>query len=244
MDAYIHVMTNSTDAQVVRFASYNIRKARGLDQRRDPGRIVDVINGLNADVIALQEADRRLGDRPAALPHRLVAEHTDFEVLPVARSEVSLGWHGNAMLVRKGLAVSDVVPVELPGLEPRGAVRFTARLERPVTVVGTHLGLVRRHRRQQLGSIAAQLTGAEDAVILGDFNEWSPTKGLEPLGDGFNVLSPGRSFHAARPMAALDRIAHSHDLAIADAGVEQGALARRASDHLPVWADIRLNRAA
>ena len=52
----------------MRIASYNIRKARGLDQRHDPGRIVDVINGIGADVVALQEADFRLGDRPAAVP--------------------------------------------------------------------------------------------------------------------------------------------------------------------------------
>lgn len=235
-----------TDAatQVIRFASYNIRKARGLDQRRDPTRILDVINGLEADVIALQEADRRLGDRPAALPRTLVEDYTDFDVLPVARTDVSLGWHGNAVLVRKGMAVSDVSLVTLPGLEPRGAVRFSMELARPVTVVGTHLGLVRRYRRRQLARIAAHVRDARDVVILGDFNEWSPTRGLEPLDADFSVLSPGRSFHAARPVAALDRIAHSHDLSVVDAGVEQGALARRASDHLPVWADMRLDHAA
>ena len=37
----------------LRIASYNIRKARGLDQRRSPERIVDVINGLGADVVAV-----------------------------------------------------------------------------------------------------------------------------------------------------------------------------------------------
>ena len=50
----------------LRIASYNIRKAKGLDRRRDPGRILRVLNGLDADVIALQEADRRLGARPSA----------------------------------------------------------------------------------------------------------------------------------------------------------------------------------
>ena len=56
------------EQKILRIASYNIRKARGLDQRRAPERIIEVINMLGADVIALQEADLRLGPRPAALP--------------------------------------------------------------------------------------------------------------------------------------------------------------------------------
>ena len=54
------------------FASYNIRKAVGLDRRRDPERIMRVLHELDADVIALQEADRRFGRRISALPLRLI----------------------------------------------------------------------------------------------------------------------------------------------------------------------------
>ena len=41
----------------LRLASYNIQKAVGVDFRRDPGRILEVINGLGADIVALQEVD-------------------------------------------------------------------------------------------------------------------------------------------------------------------------------------------
>ena len=232
------------DARVLRFASYNIRKAKGLDQRRRPQRILEVINRLEADVVTLQEADRRLGERPTALPRDLIERETDFEVLPVAENTGSLGWHGNAALLRKGIAASKVERMDLPGFEPRGAVRFELDLGRPVTVIGTHLGLVRRHRRRQLEVLTESVSHAADAIIMGDFNEWSPSRGLEALGRAFSVLSPGHSFHAARPVAALDRIAHSRGLAVTSAGVEQGKLARRASDHLPIWADIRIPTAA
>ncbi len=57
-------MNNDT----LRLASYNIRKCLGLDLKRAPGRVMDVINGIDADIIVLQEADKRLGPRPAALP--------------------------------------------------------------------------------------------------------------------------------------------------------------------------------
>jgi len=218
----------------LRVASYNIRKAKGLDRRRDPMRILAVLNTLDADVIALQEADLRLGARPSALCSNMIAAETDFAVVPIARNDVSLGWHGNAVLIRKGMAHGAVTHISLPGLEPRGAVRVDLP---KFSLVATHLGLLRRHRAGQLRASAKALDGCVSAVVAGDFNEWSPHKGLEVLSD-FNVHAPGHSFHAARPIAALDRIAVSRGLVVRDAGVMQQGLARHASDHLPIWADI------
>ena len=40
-----------------RVATYNIRKCVGLDWRRRPERIVEVIGEMRADVVAVQEAD-------------------------------------------------------------------------------------------------------------------------------------------------------------------------------------------
>lgn len=218
----------------LRVASYNIRKTIGLDRRRDPMRILNVLNGLDADVIALQEVDLRLGARPSSLCRNLIDSETDFEVVPIARNDVSLGWHGNAVLIRKGMAHGAVTHIDLPGLEPRGAVRVDLP---DFSLVATHLGLMRRHRVQQLRVIARALEGAPRAVVAGDFNEWSPHMGLERL-EAFQVHAPGHSFHAARPIAALDRIAVSGGLDVRDAGVVQEGLARHASDHLPIWADI------
>jgi len=58
----------------VRIASYNIRKAVGTDRRRDPARILKVLNRIEADVVMLQEADLRLGPRPAAIPRFLISQ--------------------------------------------------------------------------------------------------------------------------------------------------------------------------
>lgn len=236
--AYMTDMNHPEHSPRLRFASYNVRKTRGLDQKRKPHRTIAVLNTLEADVVALQEADHRLGDRPAALTPALIEAETDFTVAPVARSARSLGWHGNAVLLRKGLGVAAITHVDLPGLEPRGAVRVDIAAATPVAVVATHLGLMRRHRQHQLTAITRAVADAEHAVVLGDFNEWSADRGLDPLRDRFDVHAPGRSFHAARPVAALDRIAVLRSAHVHDAGVEQGALAKRASDHLPVWADI------
>ena len=224
----------------VKLASYNIRKAIGLDRRRDPGRILDVINQIGADVVVLQEADRRLGPRPSALPRQLIADHTDFEPVPLAANDVSLGWHGNAILVRKGTEVSDPQRIGLPGLEPRGAVSVV--VGGSLRIAGVHLGLMRRNRHGQLRAVRAALAKCTNpTVVLGDFNEWSPHAGLEEFHGDFEIHAPGLSYHASRPVAALDRIGLSPGIQFRDGGVLETKLARVASDHLPVWAEIRLS---
>lgn len=77
-------------------------------------------------------------------------------------------------------------------------------------------------------------------VILGDFNEWSRRRGLEPLAAMFDIIAPGRTYHASRPMAALDRMAVNGGTKVVAKGVQRLSGARRASDHLPIWADLDL----
>lgn len=226
------------DKTTIRIASYNIRKARGLDQRRTPERTLEVINKLDADVVALQEADKRLGDRPTALPRRMIERETDFRIVDVAENDVSIGWHGNAVLVRKDAGPVGATKIDLPGLEPRGAVRID--FDGAFSLIATHLGLLRQSRLTQLALLADKGCDKRPTVIAGDFNEWSETRGLEPLQGRFAIHSPGRSFHARRPVAGLDRFALSDGIELRDAGVDQSGLASRASDHLPIWADVKL----
>lgn len=223
----------------MRIASYNIRKAVGLDWRRDPQRIIRVLADLDADVVALQEADKRLGARPAVLPEDALFDLTGLRVLNVTNGPSS-GWHGNALLVREGWRVGETERLSLPGIEPRGAL--IADLEGPgarLTLVGTHLGLRRGCRQLQLAHLLDELDARTGrAVIAGDFNEWSPRIGFDILEHAFDVISPGRSFHASRPIAPLDRFAVGRDLRVSGVGVLTEGEARRASDHLPVWMDL------
>lgn len=227
----------------LRLATYNIHKCLGLDRRRRPERILQVVNALSADIVALQEVDFRIPPRPAALPARLIAAETDFGILPFAPNGDSLGWHGQTILVRRGLDVAKVRRLLLPGLEPRGAVLAELALPTgPFRVVGVHLGLIRRYRMMQLAAIRAAISrrGAMPTVILGDFNEWSAQGGAETLGPGFRLHAGGPSFPAARPFGALDRVALGDGVHLLDAGIHAEAPARIASDHLPLWVDLRI----
>ena len=219
-------------------ASYNIRKAVGLDWKRDPARILAVLTEIDADIVVLQEADKRLSPRHAALPRFLIEQETDYLPVDLAQNAVSLGWHGNAILARRGLRISETRHFDLPGLEPRGAVM--ARIE-GLSVVGTHLGLLRSWRRRQMHSICEHLGHeTETTLIAGDFNEWSDEHGFEPWSHSFKLIAPGPSFHASRPVASLDAIAHGSRVAVTEAKVHRSAKARKASDHLPIRAQIAL----
>ena len=76
-------------------------------------------------------------------------------------------------------------------------------------------------------------------VLMGDTNEWRTATGcLNDLQPEFQLAPTGPSFHARHPVASLDRIIVHKDINIEAAGVHMTAAARRASDHLPIWARV------
>ena len=226
--------------QAFRIATYNLQKCVGLDMRRRPDRILDVIGAMRADLVVLQEADKRLPPRPAALPHEMI-EHEGWRVLPFGEPGGSLGWHGNAMLARPGIEVIETAHIDLPGLEPRGAIR--AELVTPLgrlRVYGTHLGLVRRYRLLQLAAImrCQRRLPPCPTILAGDFNEWGTPAALDAATQGLHFARTPPSYPAPRPVARLDRFLHSDDLRVARCAAATARPARIASDHLPVWADF------
>lgn len=230
----------------LKFVSYNIHKAVGLDRVRDPERILAVLHEIGADVVALQEADRRFGRRISVLPRQLVEEQ-HWQIVPLAMRPASIGWHGNALLVRRGIEIIDAAPLELPILEPRGAVRADLAIDgRRIRVAGMHLDLSGLRRRDQIRKILDDLDGCEGAcptVLLGDFNEWSLRGGcLREFSVDWRVLAPGRTFPSRQPIAQLDRIVLSGGWQLDETDVHHSPLSARASDHLPVWAKLSLRR--
>lgn len=229
---------------MLKVASYNMRKAIGTDRRRRPERTLEVLREIDADVIALQECDRRFGQRQGVITPHMLDEHSPWKAVPFGVRTGSMGWHGNAILVRKDAQVLDHEIIHLPALEPRGAVMADLRINGEVLrVVGMHLDLSGLWRRRQAHAILAHLSSSARAlptVMMGDLNDWSAQSGcLRDFGKDFSFAPTGRSFHARRPIARLDRIMVSRGLSVGDCGVNDSAAARTASDHLPVWAEVR-----
>ena len=224
-----------------RVASYNIRKAVGTDRARRPDRILTVLAEIDADIVAVQEADGRFGDRVSALPAELL-HRAGYVHAGLATRADSIGWHGNAILVRRGLQLANARRIALPTLEPRGTVAVEVTLgSGTVRVVGMHLDLSGLRRRQQARAILHALARlpAMPTVIMGDTNEWRPHAGcLLDFAHGHEFAPTGPSFHSRRPVARLDRIMATPDLRIVGCDVHRSADSLRASDHLPIWADL------
>ena len=227
---------------MLKVCSYNMRKGVGLDRVRSPERILAVLAEIDADVIALQEADRRFGARACVIPPFLLAEQSDWQAVDIGMRAASMGWHGNALLVRKGARVESAGPIHLPMLEPRGAVTADVALPggESLRVVGMHLDLSGLWRRRQAAAVMAHVADApapRPTVMMGDLNEWTAAAGcLRDFGRHYRFAETGPSFHARRPVGRLDRIMVSPELRVIDCGVHATPTARRASDHLPIWA--------
>ncbi|OYY72230.1 endonuclease/exonuclease/phosphatase family protein [Sphingomonas sp. 28-63-12] len=228
---------------MITVASYNIHKAVGTDRQRRPERILDVLAEINADIVALQEADRRFGARASVLPLKLI-EQAGWHPVTFGARAASMGWHGNMILIRQGMVMTSSEAIHLPTLEPRGAVCADLRSSTggQVRIIGMHLDLSGLWRRRQAKAIIAHLHVKPHqipTILMGDMNEWSATTGcLHEFARHYRIADTGPSFHARRPIARLDRIMMSRDLKLIECGVQASRLASVASDHLPIWARI------
>ncbi|QLF70833.1 endonuclease/exonuclease/phosphatase family protein [Peteryoungia desertarenae] len=240
----------SSASDHITVASYNVHKCVGTDGRFDPDRVIDVIREIGPDVIALQEADKRFGERIGLLDLgrlRLETGLVPVPVTPATKAHARAhGWRGNVLLFRQGI-VKDVHQIALPGLEPRGALVAEIDLEgrASLRVIAAHLGLMRWARRQQADVILdlLQKRDARPTLLMGDFNEWrlGPGSALTRLEPMFGPLPPPvPSFPARLPVLSLDRIMANRPGLISEVSVHDSPLARRASDHLPLLARLDL----
>ena len=232
-------------SHALKVATYNIRKAVGLDQRRNPERILAVLKEIDADIIALQEVDRRFGARVSALPLAMLEAETSWMPVPLAFRPAAIGWHGNAILVRKGMEVRLCHPIDMPTLEPRGAVMAELSVAgHALRVIGVHLDLSGLWRRKQIRALLAAIDGSPrhmPTILMGDFNQWSDSGALNELAfHHHRLVQTPKSFHTSRPVARLDRIIVSHDVKVTAADSHISPLSKQASDHLPLWASIRI----
>ena len=249
-----------------------MRKAIGTDRRRNPLRVLQVLGEIDADVVALQEADKRMGTRGAAVPHGLIDDHGFYRavnfnvthrklfdrlpdgfidripdhplVAPLKRLDFrNLGWHGNAILVKSDVEIIDYEAIELPMIEPRGAVMAELSVRgTELRVIGMHLDLSGLRRRQQVLKILDHIEKRHSVmptIVMGDTNEWRLRgKSLAEFDERFEIAKCGPSFHSRKPMAELDRIIVDREFSILEAGVHCSEAAQKASDHLPIWARI------
>ncbi len=230
----------------MRLVTYNIHKGiGGRDRRYRLDRIIAVLKEIDADVVCLQEVDRnvrrsRFDDQPALLAQAL-GSVASLDQLVYPREE---GGYGNLILSRWPFRHVDQCSIRKGRRKQRGALMAVVETpERPILVVGGHLGLNERERNWQIEKLLASpwftRWGELPTVVAMDSNDWRNALEAGPYArHGFvQATSPPsrfRSFPAYLPMASLDKIYTRGPITIESAQPIRTKLAKRASDHLPV----------
>ena len=230
----------------MRVATYNIHSCVGIDRRRKPERIAEVIASLEADIIGLQEVEGRKSRSKIDQAQHLAAK-LDLNLVEGPLLLEGKGGYGNALLTRYPVLDVERRVFQRPGSQTRGLI--DARLDvpwlGPLRVIVTHLE-VRDHRIRstQLREIKHLIDDGEPGptVLLGDLNEWWNRRlALRSLDRTVHFLHSPATFPARLPLLRLDRIAvrglksTDHDNR---ARRIESRLTRLASDHLPLVAEL------
>ncbi len=239
----------------LRVLSYNIHKCiGGIDRRYRPQRVVDTIAHYAPDILMLQEVDagakRSGGDRQVdLLGDALGMRHRAwFPNVTLSKG----GAYGNAVLSRFAFRESSNLDLTLAGRKCRSVLHSRLRARTPggsrtIHVFNMHLGLRQDERRRQLVRFLdshpfAHMHARTPVIVGGDFNDVYGTLGdqlLVPAGFSAMPTAP-RTFPAFAPLRPLDALFVRGDVQIRRAQRGQIAVARRASDHLPLVVDLEL----
>jgi endonuclease/exonuclease/phosphatase family metal-dependent hydrolase len=236
----------------LRVLTYNIHKCiGGVDRRYDMARIAETIAHYQPDVLLLQEVDdqarRSNHDRQVEkLGELLDMHHRSWYANVRVRGG---GEYGNAVISKYPVISSTNVDLSVPYKKKRSVLHAEIRVrhhevDRTLHVYNMHLGLAQYERKIQLRTFLAcqpfaGLHHDTPIVVGGDFNDvWgSLGKLLTPSGFRGPKQAP-RTFPAWAPMRALDSIYVRGRCELLDIARGETQLARRASDHRPLFADV------
>jgi len=226
----------------LRVVSYNVHSCIGSDGRFAPERIAEVLAGLDADLVALQEVEERRVD--GCLVSELLADRLGMHAYPGPTLKRSDADYGNLLLARPAADGVMRHEISVPRREPRGIIEADFGLDDvQLRMFVTHLGLSGAERRKQLDLLLSVLErdGADVRVLAADFNEWFPIGRFHRrLGRGFGRSTRHKTFPATLPLLSLDRIYVAPATALKSSRIERSKLARNASDHLPVVCELAI----
>jgi len=222
---------------LIRLATWNIHAGIGADRRYNLTRIIDLLRSHAPDIIALQEVDSRgrMEDLPLDALTRALGEYSAEARTIVAPD----GHYGHILLSHWPMHDVRLHDLSVPYREARFAIE--AALDTPrgrLTVIAAHLGLRAGEGRQQIERLSKIIgTVSGPLVVVGDFNDWHGhvRRTLLPL---LPDRSRHKTFPARYPLLDIDGIYCRPAGLLSDSWIDLGG--RRASDHLPVMANLSL----
>lgn len=228
---------------MMRVGTWNVHRGRAAFGRFRPALATEVIAELGCDLLALQEAQHYLARGTPMLEEEAIRARTGLVPLRVTAGQQ--GFRSNILLAREGARVlRGPVGVRLGGMEPRGAIMADLDLGHgPVRVLAAHLSLGAGRRAMQARVLLDAMREWPNlpALILGDLNERRLDQGaLAVLVPECGMPPQVATFPAFRPLLALDRVLSHPAGLVARLWAHNTQAARRASDHLPLLAEVAL----
>lgn len=243
----------------LRVVTYNIHKCiGGIDRRYRPERIAEVISHYDPDILLLQEVDvgakRSSRHSQAEILAELLAynHHCWYPNVKVRGG----GHHGNAILSRFPLVEPNNIDITTPPKKKRSVVHTRHRLHfesesgqhsRTLHLFNMHLGLSQIERKIQLVKFLEShpfqgMHHDTPIIVGGDLNDVYGNLGSKLLAPaGFQTLAKlPATFPSYAPMRALDGLYVRGDVELLKLERSRLKVARQASDHLPLIADLRI----
>jgi endonuclease/exonuclease/phosphatase family metal-dependent hydrolase len=244
----------SVPAQL-RIVTYNIFAGNDLERSSNLERVAALIDSVQADVVFLQEVDRRTRRSGDVDQLAVLADRTGMHGVYGRAMDYDGGEYGIALLSRWPLRASRVTPLDVAAAADTAATQRTeprvllhAVAETPsgaVHLLNTHLDhrgqSAARHTQllQLLAYVADSVPRGAAIVLGGDLNASPVTTEVRALGVAFVDAwvqcgrGAGYTFRSDQPDRRIDYILLSGARCTA-----AQVLDRRLSDHFPVVVDV------
>lgn len=232
----------------MRIMTFNTQHCRNYIKKEiDYSIMADVINNLNADIVALNEMHGKGPDPQFEEQVTILAEKTGLNHHYFAHAILFDGKnpYGNGILSRYPIIQAEAIPIPDPAVKSYQGYYETrcllkAKLENGVTVLVTHFGLNPDEQENAVKTIVDNIE-PEKCILMGDFNVLPDDKVLTPIRkcmkDTADLFAmPLYSYPSDHPDMKIDYIFVSQDIEIIDADIP----AIIASDHRPHIATVEI----
>jgi endonuclease/exonuclease/phosphatase family metal-dependent hydrolase len=182
-----------------------------MDRKMSPEPIARILQGLDADVIGVQEIlDVRNGPAELDKAQHLADSLPGYSWCVGETRPLQGGAYGNMTLSR--LPIESFRNYDLTHLrrESRGCLRSDLRLDSATTIhaFNLHLGpgfIERRHQVRYLLNILEKETWTAPHIIFGDFNEWTRGLATRNMANVFKTFEPRTMLKNTRPTRVSSR---------------------------------------
>lgn len=246
-------MLDQSDAHRARVMTYNVHGFVGSDGVFDPERTARVIEASGADLVALQEVEFGTGGFERRELRDWLGARLGMRChFTLTRQSFTGGDFGNAVLSRNDFELVSEGTLPRRGGEVRAVQWMKVRAPTwEFHLMNTHLSPWFRERKEQLEALlgAEWLIRAGTAlplVVCGDFNATPISPFYAKLTRDLRDAQARRSWRTSAtwpsrwPFLRIDHLFVSPDLRVVSSRVVRDTLARTASDHLPIVAEIEL----